>query len=57
LRLPSLAFSGFAALALARMPELGDEAGLLVFGECSSELAHHLQAWVFAGGEIVAVGG
>jgi hypothetical protein len=40
--------------ALAGVAQLGDQTGLLVFGEGTGDLAHHLPTWVIAGRQIVA---
>ena len=46
----------FLALPLSRMTQLVHQPGLLILGEGSSDLAHHLPGRVVAGRQIIARG-
>jgi hypothetical protein len=53
-RLTPLALPSFFANALAGVAQLGDQSGLLILGEGSRDLAHHLSRRVIARRQIIA---
>ena len=55
-RLTSLAFASFFANALSRVAQLGYQTGLLIFGEGTGDLAHHLSRWVVTRRQIITGG-